>query len=421
MNIKKRLSDAPTFVLALYAAIVIFLTYTCCYAYRRPFTAGIYAEETFAGFDLKILYVLAQIMGFAVSKFLGTRFLPSLPSNKRIHCLAGMLTFCEFTWLGFAIFPEVLKLICVFLSGIPLGLTWGLLFSLVEGRRISEVLNVGLSTALILASGLVKSLGQFVLDWLQVTEYWMPFVTGALVFPFVLLCCYLLSLIPAPNAIDISLRTIRKPMTSAQQNQFVHKFLPGICFLTILHATLTVFRELRDAFTADFWEELDLTDSLIFTRTEYPIAFIVLLLMFLIVFIRSNRKALNVIYVITALGCIITISATLIFMNRSMGPVTWMILSGLGLYMGFIPFTYMVERLIAAMHSSATTVFILYLADSFGYVGTTSVFVFKNFSSIDLSWSQMLVYTALGSSILALISLLGCYFYFGKLKEKRVQ
>ena len=163
MNIKKRLSDAPTFVLALYAAIVIFLTYTCCYAYRRPFTAGIYAEETFAGFDLKILYVLAQIMGFAVSKFLGTRFLPSLPSNKRIHCLAGMLTFCEFTWLGFAIFPEVLKLICVFLSGIPLGLTWGLLFSLVEGRRISEVLNVGLSTALILASGLVKSLGQFVL------------------------------------------------------------------------------------------------------------------------------------------------------------------------------------------------------------------------------------------------------------------
>ena len=108
-------------------------------------------------------------------------------------------------------------------------------------------------------------------------------------------------------------------------------------------------------------------------------------------------------------------------MNRSMGPVTWMILSGLGLYMGFIPFTYMVERLIAAMHSTATTVFILYLADSFGYVGTTSVFVFKNFSSIDLSWSQMLVYTALGSSILALISLFGCYFYFGKLKEKRVQ
>ena len=164
MNIRNKLASAPTFVLALYAAIVIFLTYTCCYAYRRPFTAGIYSGETFAGFDLKILYVLSQLMGFAVSKFLGTRFLPSLPSNKRIHCLAGMLVFCEFTWLGFAIFPPFLKLICVFLSGIPLGLTWGLLFSLVEGRRISEVLNVGLSTALILASGLVKSLGQFVYE-----------------------------------------------------------------------------------------------------------------------------------------------------------------------------------------------------------------------------------------------------------------
>ena len=414
MNVKKKLAEAPTFVLAIYASVVIFLAYTSCYAYRRPFTAGIYAGETFAGFDLKILYVLAQIMGFAVSKFFGTRFLPSLPSNRRIHCLAGMLAFCELTWLGFAVLPPVLKLVCVFLSGIPLGLTWGLLFSLVEGRRISEVLNVGLSTALILASGLVKTLGQVVLDQFHIAEYWMPFITGALVFPFVVLCCYMLSWIPAPNAADISQRTLRKNMTSAQQNNFVREFFTGIILLTVLHATLTVFRELRDAFAADFWEELNLTDSLLFTRTEYPIAFIVLLLMFLIVFIQNNRKALNVIYVITAIGCIITIGATLIYMKGNMGPVTWMILSGLGLYMGFIPFTYMVERLIAAMQVSATTVFILYLADSFGYVGTTSIFIFKNFSSIDLSWSQMLVYTALGASFFALIALIGCCLYFKK-------
>ena len=412
MNIKGKLASAPNVVLALYAAIVIFLTYTCCYAYRRPFTAGIYEGETLVGFDLKILYVLAQIMGFAVSKFVGTRFLPSLPSDKRIQVLAGMLVFCELTWLGFAVLPSILKLVCVFLGGIPLGLTWGLLFSLVEGRCISEVLNVGLSTALILASGLVKSLGQFVLDWLQVAEYWMPFVTGAIVLPLVFFCCYLLSLIPPPNATDISMRTVRKSMTKVQQNHFVRQFFGGICLLTILHATLTVFRELRDAFTADFWEELNLTDSLIFTKTEYPIAFIVLLLMFLIVFIRNNRKALNVIYVITALGCIISIAATLMYMNGNMSPITWMILSGLGLYMGFIPFTYMVERLIAAMHISVTTVFILYLADFFGYLGTTSVFICKNFSSMDISWSQMLVYTALGSSLLALFALIGCYSYF---------
>ena len=145
------------------------------------------------------------------------------------------------------------------------------------------------------------------------------------------------------------------------------------------------FRELRDAFAADFWEELNLTYSLIFTRTEYPIAFVVLILMFLIVFIRSNQRAQNVIYLITPVGSVITIVATFLYLEEGMKPITWMILSGLGLYMGFIPFTYMVERPIAAMHVSATTVFILYLADSFGYVGTTSVFIFKNFISIDLS------------------------------------
>ena len=58
MNIKGKLASAPNVVLALYAAIVIFLTYTCCYAYRRPFTAGIYEGETLAGFDLKIYFFI---------------------------------------------------------------------------------------------------------------------------------------------------------------------------------------------------------------------------------------------------------------------------------------------------------------------------------------------------------------------------
>ena len=102
-----------------------------------------------------------------------------------------------------------------------------------------------------------------------------------------------------------------------------------------------------------------MTDALIFTRTEYPIAFIVLAMMFSTVFIRNNRLALNVIYVISVLGGIITILSTLGFIYGYINPVWWMTLSGLGMYMGYIPFTYLIERLIASLQVASTAVFLV--------------------------------------------------------------
>ena len=63
--------------------------------------------------------------------------------------------------------------------------------------------------------------------------------------------------------------------------------------------------------------------------------------------------------------------------------------------MGYIPFTYLIERLIASLRVVSTAVFIIYLADSFGYLGTTGVFMVKNFVSADISWTVMLMRTAL--------------------------
>ena len=61
-------------------------------------------------------------------------------------------------------------------------------------------------------------------------------------------------------------------------------------------------RELRDSFAADIWKELHIEGAMIFTQTEVPIAVFVLVLMFLIVFVRNNRLALNIIYCIAVTG-----------------------------------------------------------------------------------------------------------------------
>lgn len=410
--LKKQLSKAPLYVLAIYASLLIFLLYTCCYAYRKPFTAALYEGEMLFGFDLKILYVLSEIIGYALSKFIGVHILPSMQKHQRVYYIIGLLTFSELSWLGFGFLPVSLKLVCVFFSGLPLGMIWGVVFSYIEGRRISEVLNVGLSVALIVSSGLVKTLGQYVLDHFQVTEYWMPFVTGAVVYPIMLICTYLLNQIPEPDEQDKLQRTERAPMGGREKKRFFKQFFWGICMLILLYASLTVFRELRDSFAADVWKELQISGAMIFTRTEAPIAFFVLALMFTIVFIRNNRLALNIIYVISVVGGLITVSSTLLYVNGYLSPINWMIFSGLGMYMGYIPFTYLIERLIASLQVVSTAIFVIYLADSFGYLGTAGVFMIKNFSSFDISWVTMLVYTACISAVISILAVLVTYVYF---------
>lgn len=83
--IRSFLSRSPLYVLALYASVLIFLVYTCAYAYRKPFTAAIYEGEILWGFDVKILYVLSEIIGYALSKFIGVRILPSMKAGHRIY------------------------------------------------------------------------------------------------------------------------------------------------------------------------------------------------------------------------------------------------------------------------------------------------------------------------------------------------
>lgn len=107
--IKQKLAKSPLYVLAVYASILIFLLYTCCYAYRKPFTIGLYANENLWGFDLKILYVLFEIIGYALSKFIGVQILPSMRKHQRPYWIIVLLSISELSWLGFGILPPSLN------------------------------------------------------------------------------------------------------------------------------------------------------------------------------------------------------------------------------------------------------------------------------------------------------------------------
>ena len=413
MGLKKKLESSSVF-LSIYASFFIFLVYTIMYAYRKPFAAGLYEGDMIWGVDAKILFILSQIFGYAISKFVGIRFLPTIRNQHRKYYVIGSLFVAWISLLGFALLPQEFKLLSLFINGLPLGMIWGLIFSYLEGRRISEILNVGLSICFIISSGIVKSLGVYLMDLFTISEYWMPFVVGAVCFPLLIISVCFLDLIPAPSAKDIACRTHRVPMNRKEQNSFMKKFFFGILMLILFYGCLTVFREMRDSFVSNYWEEVGTFNTSIFTQTEFPIAVILTILMGFVVVIKDNHTALNVLYILGGLGAILMILSTFLYMNGVLSPFMWMVIVGTGLFMGYIPFSFIIERLIASLRIASTAVFVLYMGDTVGYFGSAGVFLYKNFNETEISWNNMFIYTSLLMGLFSLITIVVTYFYFKK-------
>jgi hypothetical protein len=162
-SITRRLEGAHPALFGLYAVFASFTVYFCMYAIRKPFSAGTYPEEILlpivGGIQLKILYVISQLFGYTLSKFLGIKVVSEMTSGKRALVLMGMLAAALVALLLFAITPAPWSAGFLFLNGIPLGMVWGLVFSFLEGRRTTEALAAGLSASYVLADGAVKTAG----------------------------------------------------------------------------------------------------------------------------------------------------------------------------------------------------------------------------------------------------------------------
>ncbi len=81
-----------------------------------------------------------------------------------------------------------------------------------------------------------------------------------------------------------------------------------------------------------------------------------------------------------------------------------MIATGAGIYMAYTPFNGMLfDRLIAATGQVGTAGFLIYVADSCGYVGSVSLLLARNFAHLELAWSGFLAGAAYGTCVVGLI------------------
>ncbi len=399
--------------------LAAFLTYCSMYAFRKPFTAAMYTDLVLWGVDYKIILISSQVIGYMLSKFLGISVISAMPPSRRIHYIALFIGIAWVALLFFGMVPHPYNFVFLFLNGLPLGMIWGLVFAFLEGRKNTEMLGAGMSASFIVASGVVKAVGKFYLEQFGVSEFWMPFLTGLSFIPLLMLGVWMLSRIPPPDGEDIALRTERVPMSRRERWAFFRQFSAGIVIVVLIYMALTIYRDLRDNFAVELWAELGFANnSTILAVAEIPIAISVLVITSLMILIRNNRIAFFSNMGMILLGGVILLLLTALFSFGLVGPVTWMILTGFGMYLSYVSYhTMLFERWIALFRYRSNIGYLMYVADAFGYLGSVIILFYRNFATPSMNWLSFIRSTAVIAGIFTILLVLFSIGYFRR-KER---
>jgi hypothetical protein len=421
INKKDFLVKAKPAVFILFCSTAAFLTYCSMYAFRKPFTAGTYKGLELFGVDYKVALIILQLIGYVISKFIGIKFIAELAPNKRVTTLIILMALALLSLLGFGLVPFPYNAIFMLLNGLPLGLIWGVVFSFLEGRKFTEILGAFMASSFMIASGIVKSIGLFLIQQFSISETWMPFCAAMVFVPILIIGIWMLSQIPEPNAEDISLRTERVPMDAANRRKFFNLFWPGILLVVAIYVGLTIFRDLRDNFAVELWTELGyLNTPWILVFAEIPIAVFVLIVIGSMILLKNNKKAFYLSITLCVIAGIGFLVSTYLFSNGAINPIFWMILMGFLMYLPYLIFhTILFERWIAFFKYKGNLGYLMYMSDSIGYFGSVLVLLYKNYGIKGFNWLPFFTNTTW--IIGMLITLLGilALLYFRK-KEKAI-
>ena len=411
-----QLSSSKSFFIA-WSMIAAFGAYFCMYAFRKPFTAGTYSGHHFLEMDYKAVLIVAQALGYMSSKFIGIKIISELKPQNRQRLIIGLILFAEVSLLFFGLLPPPYNFIFLFFNGLPLGMVWGIVFSYLEGRRFTEVLGMGLSISLIVSSGILKTVYFTIHGWLPaISETWLPFFIGLFFLPLFLFFSWMLSVIPAPTETDKLLRTERVPMTGEDKRKVLKDVGGGVFCFVLMYIFLATMRDFRDNFSVEIWNEIQPSwDKTVFSKTEMISGLVVLISVGCLSLVRNNIKGFWATQWLIAFGVLLCGGSTLLFQLHQLAPFWWMLFTGMGLFLAYIPIQVAVfERMIALFKLKANAGFFIYICDSLGYLGSVALLLYKEFFMKEMSWSKVLMNFSYLLTLTCIVLLLFVVLFFNR-------
>jgi hypothetical protein len=376
------------------------------YAFRKPFTAATFAEVSVLGLSLKTVLVTAQVSGYMVSKFVGIKIIAEMPPQRRASAILLLVVAAEIALLLFGLTPPPWNAACLFFNGLALGMVFGLVLGFLEGRQLTEALAAGLCASFILADGFAKSVGAWLLAN-GVSEFWMPGVAGMIILAPLAFGAWMLSRIPPPTTADVAERNARVQLDRTRRWRLLGRYGLGLALLVTMYLAVTILRSVRADFAPEIWQGLGSpAEPGTFTLTEVYVALGVLFVNGCAAFVRDNRHAFFTSLATCAFGFVL-IAAALI--GRHSGVIDgfgFMVAVGLGLYLPYVAIhTTVFERMLAMTREPGNVGFLMYVADSVGYLGYLVVMLLGGSISRStdiLHFFTLACWTALAVSIVCL-------------------
>jgi hypothetical protein len=384
------------------------------YAFRKPFTAGLFENDFLSGVSYKTILILAQVFGYTLSKFIGIKVISEMKASRRAVTIILLIALAHLSLLFFGLTPPPYNFVFLFLNGLPLGMVFGLVLSFLEGRQLTEALVAGLCASFIVSSGVVKSVGRSLVIVGGINEYWMPFLTALIFVPPLLLFVWMLSQIPPPRADDVKHRAERSPMQRVDRHRFFKLHATGISLLVATYALLTIMRSVRDDFAVEIWRDLGEAERPgIFALTETLVMFGVVTVNGAAFLIHDNRRALKTALATILFGFVIVAVTVNGFTQNWISPLAMMVLTGVGMYVPYVAFhTTLFERMIAVFRTRSNIGYLMYLADAMGYLSYVGVMLFRNFYTKSIHYLDFFLNTSLMICALSIIFMVFCWYYF---------
>lgn len=380
---QKHLSDA---LLILWAGGAALLSYSLVYALRKPYTAASFEGLTFMGSDYKVAVTTIQILGYVIAKFFGIKIISELKKENRFRFFVGSAILAELALVGFGLLEAPYNVAAMFVNGLSLGCMWGVIFSFIEGRKVTDILASLLGVSMVFSSGVAKSFGLFAMNEMQIDQFWMPAVIGGFALPLLVFMGYMLKRLPQPTAEDIALRNERVVLDGKGRVALFRKYAPILTLLFIGNFMLLVLRDIKEDFLVNI---LDMSNqsSWLFARIDTIVTLIILGIFALFAFFRSNIRALLWLMTLVIAGCLTMTYVSFHYATLNLKPVTWLFIQSLSLYIAYLTFqTIFFDRFIACFRIKGNVGFFIALIDFIGYLGTVTLLSTKEFLNIELEW-----------------------------------
>ena len=337
--------------------------------------------------DYKVVVTISQIVGYVISKFMGIKLISELRREERLRFILMSVVMAELSLVFFGLLSAPYNIAAMFLNGLSLGCMWGVIFSIIEGRRMTDILASLLGVSMVISSGTAKPAGLYVMNNLHVNEFWMPALIGAVALPLLALLGYALNRLPQPTEEDIAMKSERATLNGKQRWELFKNFMPFLMMLFVANIAIVVLRDIKEDFLVNIIDVSEYSPWL-FAKIDSVVTLIILVVFGLMVFVKDNLKALSILFGLIIMGMIVMSVVSFGQERFQLPPVVWLFVQSLCLYIAYLTFqTIFFDRFIACFKIHGNVGFFIVTTDFLGYTGTVLVLVLKEFCNPHIDWA----------------------------------